>query len=219
MTDVVIVIGVARSGTSCVSGMLAALGVDFDDGALLEPTAFNPKGYFESSKLNGLLDGQIQSQRKGARQTADTPLTDPVKQYLYKRVLDWAPPAPIGIKDTRLVTCGAPIVEHFLGRGLGVRVVVTSRGRAANARSLESWHKTLEASRLSGFLNDHLRKTTRELRSMGVPMLHVPYEGVLKNPEHHAHRLTAFIGAPIDRVEHAASFVDPSLNHHGKGNA
>lgn len=213
--DVVIVLGVARSGTSCVSGMLSALGVDFDDGALLEATAFNPKGYFESLLLNDLLDKQVQSLR-GAWQDWDVPLLPNVQDYLDARIAA-ATGVTIGIKDTRLVSCGLPVLRYLRDEcGLDVRVVRTSRAKHANAKSLESWHAPVSAQKLSAMLNRHLEQTERVLWRKKYLMQLVKYESVLANPTIQAARLAEFAGTFTNDVARAAEFVDPSLNHHGK---
>lgn len=216
MCDVVVVVGVARSGTSCVSGMLERLGVVFDDGHLLEPTEFNTQGYFESRVLNGLLDKQIQSQPRGEWQDREVRLLPDVKQYIYEHVVKDPSGEVVGIKDTRLVSCGVPFIRTLVeGFGLDVRVVCTRRSPLANSRSLESWHDKHKAERLSRMLNMHLRKTRYALQRL-CPVLQVSYEQVVKQPEAQALKLARFVGADENLVGAAASFVDPSLNHHGR---
>lgn len=219
MTDkrVIVVIGVARSGTSCVSGMLSALGVDFDDGELLEPTEFNPRGYFESQMLNGLLDKQIQSVGGQRCQGERHKLLIPVRAYLDLEL--HRSHKPTGFKDTRLVSCGVPVVAYLKACGYDVRVVTTRRATAANQASLESWHKPDAARALSSLLTTHLQKTTKSIRRLGVPVLQVSYEQVLRDPTRQAWRLARFVGAPGYLVPGAVQFVDPALNHHSKEKA
>lgn len=194
--------------------MLSRLGVDFDDGCLLEPTEFNPRGYFESQELNAVLDKQIQSIGGTKWQTAETPLIPEVEAYLRcfedgKTLRGW--------KDPRLVTCGLPFVLALEDRGWDVRVVTTRRNPSATAKSLESWHKPQQASDLAGFLREHLLKTERALRRV-VPVARVSYESVLKDPHGDARRLARFIGVSDGaRIADAARSVDPSLNHHSRG--
>lgn len=213
--DVVVVIGVARSGTSCVSGMLSALGVRFDDGNLLPPTEHNPRGYFESAVLNGLLNRQVR-EHKGMWQDEHTPVRGDVAMYVLEQLVEQQR-RPVGIKDTRLVSCGVPFVKMLSDvAGLDVRVVVTRRSARANAASLTAWHDRVEAERLSSMLNRHVRRTERELRRLGLPVHLIAYEAILKNPLRAARELASFIDAPPSLVEAAAGFVDASLNHHGK---
>jgi hypothetical protein len=216
--DAIVVIGVARTGTSCVSGMLERLGVNFDDGHLLKPTTYNPKGYFESQSLNDLLDTQIRAFRYVNRegyQSNDTPISPPLAEYLDKRL---ECERVIGMKDTRLVSCGVPVVKYLHDAGANVRVITTRRSINANIKSLESWHNAAQAQALSAMLNRHLRRTEREIKRSGVPVFRVNYEHVTQHPYKVATALAGFSGVqvPASVIEHATEFVDKTLDHHGR---
>ena len=55
-----LILGVHRSGTSALSGVLTQLGHDPGRG-LIEPNPFNERGYFELESLNRLMDEALQS--------------------------------------------------------------------------------------------------------------------------------------------------------------
>lgn len=60
---VTLILGIHRSGTSALSGVLAQLGYDPGRG-LIEPNPFNERGYFELQSLNRLMDDTLQSMER-----------------------------------------------------------------------------------------------------------------------------------------------------------
>lgn len=56
----VVVLGMHRSGTSALAGMLARLGCDLPE-AIMPPNEFNPKGFYESLKAYNLNDAILAS--------------------------------------------------------------------------------------------------------------------------------------------------------------
>jgi hypothetical protein len=55
-----LILGIHRSGTSALSGVLTQLGLNSGLG-LIEPNPFNERGYFELESLNRLMDDTLQS--------------------------------------------------------------------------------------------------------------------------------------------------------------
>jgi hypothetical protein len=62
MAEVIIVLGMHRSGTSSIAGVLTKLG-GVAPGTLFPPDSGNARGYFESAHLMHLHDGIISLRR------------------------------------------------------------------------------------------------------------------------------------------------------------
>ena len=60
MSNVLIVTGMHRSGTSLTASFVRSLGIDVGDN-LLSPDAYNPKGYFEDVAFVELQRSMLQA--------------------------------------------------------------------------------------------------------------------------------------------------------------
>ena len=135
MTRSILLLGVPRSGTSCVAGVLWRLGVDMGSGHLQPADRSNPGGYYEDlrwQKLNKALAGI----RYGVNRP--TEITDEQKakyHHLAKKCeADAKRHGQIwGFKNPR-----ACFTAHFIWPHLeDVRLVVTTRKAEHSAQSIQ----------------------------------------------------------------------------------
>ncbi|MEM7429293.1 MAG: hypothetical protein AAF441_24675 [Pseudomonadota bacterium] len=142
--DVVLVLGIARSGTSCVSGALSAAGVDFGSG--LKPADWqNPKGNFEDEQLYRLNERLLScygSSWSSARELPeDWRRTDAMMAEAreLERILAgrFGKPGLHGLKDPRLVPLFPVYEEVFKRIGVAIWPVIVKRKKTEVLRSIE----------------------------------------------------------------------------------
>jgi hypothetical protein len=218
----VCVLGMHRSGTSLVAGILRRLGTDLGpDEDFLPPDPNNQSGYFELAELVEINDEILALHGGSWHQLPELPagwersdelaqIRDRARRLLGRRFAGspaWA------WKDPR--TC---ITLPFWQRLVpGLRYVICFRNPVDIARSLRS--REGEERTLEDHVRDWLRHTASALSyTADRPRIVVQYERFFQDAEHQVRRLAGFLGRK-DRLEEPATmerifeFIDPGLVH------
>jgi hypothetical protein len=218
----VCVLGMHRSGTSLVAGILKQLGVDLGpDEELLPPDPNNQSGYFELADVVEINDellahhggtwDELPELPPGWEQSDElAPIRDRARRALGRRFAasrQWA------WKDPR--TC---ITLPFWQRLVpGLRYVICARNPVDIAHSLRS--REGEERPLEEHVLDWLRHTASALvHTAERPRILVHYERFFDDTELEVRKLAGYLGR-TDRLEepHAMEriieFIDPSLVH------
>lgn len=188
----VVVLGVDRSGTSCIAGCLHYLGIDMNASAVHRQADNQPTGYWEDPHFNRLSE-KARSGSKGV-----------YAPYIAKR-RDWL---LWGIKDPRLIFT----FEQFLGAlDIPPHIIVIYRPLAAIQ---SSW------SRCGNNDDDEVKRrvalrhaAVRLASARKLPIRAISYDHFCRNPLGQLRAICHFLGLPKDNVEKAAEHVDPTLNH------
>lgn len=214
----IFVLGMHRSGTSLVSGLLRTLGVEFGpDSELIPPSQYNMKGFFEHVGLGGInvellvkyggdwyappvfLPGWEESEA----------LADLRNRALERVEANFGGKELWGFKDPR--TCLTfPFWRKILKDQ--VKVVVVGRNPIDSARSLQDVQKIL-ASEASELWFKHMVAAFQG--SVGIPRHVVFYEDFLEDLPGEMRRLGIFIDRPVsgEILFKAGQFVDAHLRH------
>ena len=220
---VVLVLGIARSGTSAVSGVLSRLGVDFGTG--LKPAdALNPKGFyedFEISRLNqrvlaalGRTWSDAQPLPKG---WCETGFAAKARADLAALIVHSFGDAPVvGLKDPRIVR----LLPLYLGvaadLGRTPWLVAVTRRREAVIRSIgESgyFHGEFSPAKAARLCDAYAEEMA--IHSADEHRIEVAYEELFDGLPRLRRRLMVFFDFPL-RVGQAATadlhdFIDPAL--------
>lgn len=204
----VVVLGMHRSGTSAVAGVLQILGVDMGD-KMVTKDQFNTRGYFEDLEFQ-VLNKQI-LENTGARW--DSP---PDKDTL-EGVADFSPAIkeltakgkPIwGWKDPRTVLT----IELYLPYLVNPHLVICFRNPYGIARSLKErdGSDTLKSLRLTNTYNERILNFFES--HPDLPKIFIAFEDVLANPIAQAGRLARFLDLELteEKVEQIRKFVGPT---------
>lgn len=214
----IVVLGPYRSGTSLVSGVLAALGVDFGMASprMLQADRSNPLGYFQRPDVVDANTRLIET----AGGTLEAPLEPAVTarqgdpRALAAVDLSWRRAGRIaGLKDPRFcATLPAWLAAGLLGAP-PVRVVRVARDPGAIARSVAR-HRTVGA--FVGMSQDRALAMARAYDALaaacggtdGVEVHVVRYDDMIADPVGTTAGLGRFIGvADAGRVRAAARLV------------
>jgi hypothetical protein len=217
---IVVVVGMHRSGTSVLAGLLHRGGVVMGEDRAFWPRPLpeNPAGFYENIRFRRINDRVLQE--SGYRVKSWNPTIPKARAgYLtrfrtrrllvtyQRRYADW------GWKDPRTaLTLGVWLRElERLGWRERVRVVHISRSAGAVAGSMVARGNTsFEAAvRLWTVYN---RRALEALDANDVGRLFVTYEALCREPERIVERLAGFLGRPLD-PDGARAFVDDRLNH------
>lgn len=211
---VIIVLGMHRSGTSMVSGLLQHLGVAMGR-QLMEPNPANPKGFFEDRAF--LLANQEILRTAGGR-WFDPPSfeaiaaagQDPgVVRRLDTLLAQRTGQTMWGFKDPR--TClTLPLYMERLSHE--VRLVCTHRNALAIAKSIarRDFFSLEMGLQLAATYQVHRLHWLAHFCQ--VPRLHLSFEQLISDPTQ-VDALAAFLG--LEPTPEARGFVDPSLSHQG----
>jgi hypothetical protein len=222
LTHGVCVLGMHRSGTSLVAGILRELGIDLGpDEEFLPPDPNNQSGYFELADAVEINDeilahyggswDDLPELPPGWEQSDElAQIRDRARRALGRRFVassEWA------WKDPR--TC---ITLPFWQRLVpGLRYVICVRNPVDIAHSLRS--REGEERPLKKHVVDWLRHTASAfVYTADRPRILVHYERFFEDAEHEVRRLAGFIGRE-DRLEEPgvmariSEFIDPALVH------
>jgi GT2 family glycosyltransferase len=219
-----IVLGMHRSGTSALAGILSCLGIDFGE-KLLPPVATeNPKGFWEHEDIVALNEQILQS--LGLTWDSIEPMADKwwEKSYLgefsnaLQAVLkrDFSDTPFWGIKDPRLCRLMPLWCKTIEGMECHTNCVLVLRHPGEVAQSLYARNALSEITSSLLWLEYML---DAERHSRGLPRVFVRYEDVLADWEK---PLSPLIERLVDGglrlkanyAEQIGAFLDPHLRHH-----
>lgn len=210
-----VIVGLPRSGTSAVAGVVHRLGIGMGE-RLLPPAPPNPKGFFEDEDFLAmhvrLLGGRHFAPEARHLRPADDPAWAEYAALIGRRN---GGPA-WGLKDPKLCF----LLPHFLARQPApVRVVTTTRRfnhTVASYRRLWGGIELNEAVRRLGHYAHAMSANleTLETTATGTPVHRVSYEALCRDPRRAVEGLAAFLGVPF--TFEAAAFVDPALDREGQ---
>lgn len=204
------VVGVPRSGTSCVSGILHHLGVRMTLTEFVPATPANELGFFEDLEFSGVLS------------QFDMPCNNGTLLNNYKKVCFF--------KNREIAICKA--VERRCKENIawGLKTMFCSSHIPAMIDSCSMPVKLIKTNRLiensicsavSAF-NESFEKVTasikefqfhinRSLNQINVPVLEINYDELIDNPSSNIKKISDFVGTTSN--QNVIDFVQPSLRH------
>jgi hypothetical protein len=227
MNILLVVIGMHRSGTSCVTGCISRLGVyPGHNGQLLHPSKHNPKGYYENFFIMTSNDDICKEFLGGWFTTLSLPedfmdndITKKSKEMITHIIRDYLMIFPISVlKEPRISLLLPLYLEIFRELQLDVRFVVVNRNERDNVQSISKSHNKPPHQCLT--VRNHYLKSiadnTRWFRKASIQ-----YEELLSDPFETLRKLGKDLGIkwPIDvddvRARYQiADFIDNSLCHY-----
>jgi hypothetical protein len=221
-----IVLGMHRSGTSALSGLLAAAGAR-PPVHQLTPDPTNPRGYFESARILAVNGARL----SGNGSAWDDPLLFPCPEWPRPEDLRWraaareafeaefAGAARPMMKDPRLSVLLPAWRPVFAELGAQPRCAISVRRPAAVAASLV---------RRDGFSAEKALllwvsyMTAAVLNSDGLPRVFVSYDALVADWRGEADRIEAALGLPSPardpaRAQEADEFLSPELRRNAGG--
>ena len=221
--DVVVVLGMHRSGTSALTKGLELFGVDLGQN-LMKANAFNPKGYFEDFQLVQINENIL---RKSGLFWSTLQFLEPTdlsyprlekeqkaaREFLERKL---AQGGPIGLKDPRICRTLPLWQKIFVEMGVRVGYVIALRNPYEIAASLQKrdnlpidYGLTLWCS----YITDALRYTE------GKSRLFVGFHQLLENSERELTRISEFLETTWNphaesTLEYQKKFLDSDIRHH-----
>jgi len=208
------VVGMHRSGTSAVAGVLHRLGVFMGDD-LLPPSETNPKGYFEDRRFVELHTKILGGDWKFPSQEFMH------NWYMYKDeylslVNEFSKHELWGVKDPRLCYC-LPVLRSCTQNDLKVIAMWRDPWEAAESLHARGGHEWDEAVQLSlsymtaMLLNVEDWNVTVRLAPR-PPGKVIRFDWLVGYPQDAVKYIADFIG--VDYKQEAADFLDRRLVHH-----
>lgn len=218
MSEAVFVLGMHRSGTSLVAGVMRILGVDFGpDSQLMAPNPTNRKGFFEHIPLNGInvevltrLGGDWCVPPNFTPGWEDSVSLAELRKEAVRRIQESFGASPLwGFKDPR--TCLTfPFWRKVVPCPL--RVVVVVRNPIDSARSVEKVQRILASEGCELWLKHMVGAIAG---SRGLPRHVLCYEDLMGDFQGELKRLASFLRLPLSegKAAQAAAFSDKGLRN------
>ena len=202
---VIMVCAPQRSGTSCVAGILDAIGVPMgrswrgaDNG--------NPTGYFEDTLLRDIAQASVPETLEDTRLNTFEDRVQLFRQWAETRSADGP---VIGGKYPALCVC----VPEIIAAIPNVRFIVPSRSSRDCASSMHA-RRWAHLSWIEKRLRFQLAINERDdaIAASGIPVLRFPFAEMIQHAGVIVQRIADFCQMPL--TAKAISFIKPQLNHH-----
>ena len=218
--QLILVLGMHRSGTSTLTRALPVLGVDI--GQLHLARLDNPRGFFEhpqfveiNERLLQALGGDWKSHTPFPMEAFSRLLSSSLAPFAHDFLQRFCEPESLkGLKDpraSRLLPFWRPLCEA-LHIDLSVLLVLRHPTNVARSLAKRDGVDVLHASAL------WIRYTCEALRySRGLPRLLVSYDRLMERPRRELERVAKFLGLTVDDTAYhvfVQQFLDQGLRHH-----
>ncbi len=218
----VLILGMHRSGTSALSGVLNILGLDFGAN-LMPPTQDNPKGYFENQNFYKINEEILKILNTSWDDLGEFPTDfskdarlETIKKELKEKLNGEFPDKNIfGIKDPRLCLLFPLYQEILTELGFDIKSIVVWRNEAEIADSLQKrdgmdFEKAIKLCRK--YWN------TLEKNTPNTMKITVNFEDLLEDPETIIFKIKKKIpeipGSYEETKNQIAEFLEKELKHH-----
>lgn len=221
MKESIIVLGVHRSGTSVLAGLISILGA-YPGSDLMKPTEDNPKGYFENNRIV-VLNERILADNNASWDdpsfTVDSIPKSKLREYVdaAKLILEdeLKYVKKIIIKDPRICIL-FPVWEQALKElSVKIKVIFIYRSPLEVAQSLKKRKNDSLAVEHGLMLWAHLFLQS-EYYSRSYDPLFLEYDDDFQNLDDVLKKIQSFIGGELNKskIKNAKTFYSPKLKHH-----
>ncbi len=222
-----IVLGMHRSGTSAVSGVLQIAGLDPGKN-LLKATEDNSKGFFENALITHLNDEILASLYTSWSDTLRIPgnwhKEERFNEFADKFVEiindEFLGERTMTIKDPRLSVLLPFYLKIFERLAIEPVFLLCNRNPVEIAASLDKRNHLAKERSLLLWMDYSLKA---ELYSRGFPRIMVSYPGFLADPVSSVESINTLLHLGIDLSgevkDSISSFIDPAMKHHNQTDA
>lgn len=211
----ILVMGMARSGTSMTAGILHNLGIDM--GPTIAGNLFNRKGYYEDMEFVNLHCGVIGTTHMDyikKIQDYDEGLPAEWLEYYGTLIRKRETSQLWGLKDPRLFF----FIGDFLDLlGSNLKVIRVTRDPQAIAKSLKRYYagwRVPDDERLKYLVGQWIRlrdKAIAKTKSKREGCITISYEQAVRRPQKTVEQIADFVDIPVTPA--ALEFIDPNLDH------
>lgn len=223
----IVILGMHRSGTSLLAGILVRLGLDLGS-RLIEANEFNPGGHWEHRAVVLIHDRYLKARRSNWHDLRPRPqewyqagrLVERCKRRLVQVLTrDFSDSRIWGIKDPRMCRLGPMWQDVFDRLGSKPGFIVLFRHPAEVAASLDRRGDGFTPGKSALLWLRHVLEGERFARS--GPRLFLSYESILADWQTAVRQITEFFNIEWlkaeEKVPGIEAFVSPALRHHVAG--
>ncbi len=227
MQECIIILGMHRSGTSALTGVLGRLGISLGLN-LMKPTEENPKGYFENQGVNEINESILRRldsswhdlfslQKDWWKQEGISAFREKALKLIQ---MEFAGVDTFCIKDPRMCVLFPFWNSIFEELDTKLSYILPVRNPTEVADSLKRRHGLSIQKGIILWMNHMLNA---EFYSRSGPRCFVFFEELLKNPEKTINRISKALGINFPKTWQEAKndieeFLEPSLKHYNHEN-
>ena len=220
MSRAILVMGIPRSGTSCVAGILHQLGVNMGAGHFQSKDKFNQRGYFEDLRWR-MLTQRMTGRGYSLRAATLTTVPKGIRRG-YRKLARQCSQEPLwGVKDPWFCFVpGRAAWTQIRKAGTDVRMVIVRRDLQASRQSVAKHLRSSYGSRYGRaghIVRAWYAASVMRLAEFDGPVLEIHYEELIDEPGAYVRELWAFVSHGMDikapDFGPVAKWVTPSLQH------
>lgn len=213
----VLVLGMHRSGTSLLSGLMAQAGFSIGK-SVMPPAEDNPKGFFENQRIVDFNERILNSLGMGWSSWQPLPVDwlEQVSAFADEATSlieeEFGEETQVCIKDPRMCRLFPFWKDILLKLRFELYMLLTTRGLGEVSASLQKRDGMSESQANVLWLRYNLDALQSSLDLTG---LHVSYQDVLEDAGGSLSKISQWLGEPLELNE--KDFVDEALRHHEQG--
>lgn len=215
-----VVLGMHRSGTSALAGVLHLLGVNFGED-LIGPSESNARGHFELTAAVALNDRILRAFRSRWKRSFRLPADwrEGVAKDLLAFQREFTPPPGLvwGLKDPRICRLVPVWREILRERGAEPRFLICLRHPDEVAASLVR-RDGMDRERALALWVEHVCAAVADTEAASRMLL--SFDRILSSPEETAREIARFLDLPepvAETLGRVREFLEPSLRHERQG--
>ncbi len=221
---IVIVLGMHRSGTSTVAGVLHLNKITMGTYQSFwpRPLAQNPKGFYENfdfRKINDLIMKNVGYDIKSYKPNIPIPkINKRIKNNMVKMISNYDSDFKFwGWKDPRTCLTISNWVDVFEEMGLSeeIKIIFVTRKSVSVARSLKKRNK-ISLSQGLNLWKTYTENALKFCEKKNISVFYMSFEQILDSPEKHFGTMFKFLNYPFD-PSIVNDFVDKNISTSGYG--
>lgn len=216
-----LVLGMHRSGTSALSGLLSLAGFTLGS-ELLAESQDNPKGHFENLNILRFNDRVLKEIGSSWDDIAFDFSRDFEKSYMdqLKAILisEFSYTKNFALKDPRIIFLFDLYRDVMRDLSIDFKILIPYRSPLEVASSLE---KRNLFSKEKGLLLWSMNMAMAEIKSRGFPRVFINYDDLINNPADSIYNIDSVLNTELAKLldlSKVKDFIDPNLNRNSFGN-
>jgi hypothetical protein len=207
MEKLIIVLGMHRSGTSVLTGILNKMGLPLGDN-LMKPTNDNPKGYFENMDFfrfnEMILSGCGGSWYNVNGLSTERMLNPKYRKILKSLITKYSTHSTFGLKDPRVCVL-LPLYESVCEEmGIDIEYVMVTRNKESVINSIHKRDK-LPKEHVSKLVDSYLKEPMEREH-----ILKLEYESIIEKPEETINKIIDSLPY-LQHNDEVYNFIDKNL--------
>ncbi len=226
MKKCILIIGMHRSGTSAIAGLINILGINFGK-ELMPATKHNEKGYFENINIYKINEEILKDIGSSWDNTEELPIGWEKNINIQKNKLlnfieeEFKNDEVFAIKDPRLSLLLPIYLEILEKLNISPILILSEREDAEIIKSIEK-RDGFDLVKTVNIIKKYKKELEKNIKDLKYPIIKINYNELIKNTKTTTNKIAGIIGIKTEATDELDNkikcFVSPTLKHNNLSN-